>query len=747
MAKPESRGQLINFGLRKLGYPVLEINLDTDQIHDALDDTIQLYNERHYNGIERMYLKYKITQDDIDRGSAKDTNGVGIVTTTGISTSNVTVTNNFYETSNFLSMPDHVIGVNKIFKFDTSSISGGMFSIKYQLFLNDLYYFNSVELLQYAMTKTYLEDIDFLLTTDKQIRFNQRQDRLYLDIDWGAQTVDTFIVIDCLRALDPEEYKQVYNDPFVKLYFVALLKKQWGMNLIKFRGTKLPGGIELNGREIYDDGVREIEALEQRMARDYELPPLDFIGWWIMALNPYFLQGSRGEQRLVQSLINEHLKIYGVEITFIPRKFVNRQSIIEEVTASKFDDNFAIEAYVDTYDGYQGAGDVLTKFGMSLRDEVTLTISKERFEEFISPFMNSDEDIELASRPREGDLVYFPLGQRLFEIKFVEHEDPFYQLGSTYVYKLKCELFEYEDEVIDTSIDTIDSQVDDVGYITTLQLTGIGRTATANAIINTGYIQKIFLNNDGFNYSSTPTVSISTSPNGNVLANATAVAITTVRAGSQSVEKILLTNAGFGYTETPTITITGGGGSGAAATCLLEKTFNGVVRFVMTDNGIGFGTVPIVTVAQPGSGTTAVGIASIGNVGSFNQVNSIFIQDAGRGYSSSPTVTITNPETMSGIGTYQFNEVVQGMRSGTQARVKSWDYDTKILQISNVGVGTTTPGFFAGEDIKGLSSGALYSVTSYNKDDTTDKYNEGDIFESEADLLIDFSESNPFGSF
>jgi len=466
-----------------------------------------------------------------------------------------------------------------------------------------------------------------------------------------------------------------------------------------------------------------------------------------MALNPYFLQGSRGEQRLVQSLINEHLKIYGVEVTFIPRKFVNRASIIEEVTASKFDDNFAIEAYVDTYDGYAGAGDVLTKFGMSLRDEVTLTISKERFEEFISPFMNSDDDIELASRPREGDLVYFPLGQRLFEIKFVEHEDPFYQLGSTYVYKLKCELFEYEDEVIDTSIDAIDTQVDDVGYITTLQLTGIGRTATANAIINTGYVQKIFLNNDGFNYGSTPTVSISTSPNGNSLANATAVAITTVRAGSQSVEKILLTNAGFGYTETPTITITGGGGSGAAATCSIEKTFNGVVRFVMTDNGIGFGTVPIVTIAQPGSGTTAVGIASIGNIGSFKQVNSIFIEDAGRGYTSVPTVTIANPETMSGIGTYQFNEVVQGMRSGTQARVKSWDYDTKILQISNVGIGTTTTGFFTGEDIKGLSSGALFSVTSYNKDDTTDKYNEGDIFESEADLLIDFSESNPFGSF
>ena len=181
------------------------------------------------------------------------------------------------------------------------------------------------------------------------------------------------------------------------------------------------------------------------------------------------------------------LKIYGVEVTFIPRKFVNQSTIIEEVTASKFDDNFLIEAYVENYDGYAGAGDVLTKFGMSLRDEVTLTISKERFEEFIAPFMDADDDIELSSRPREGDLVFFPLGQRLFEIKFVEHEEPFYQLGSNYVYKLKCELFEYEDEVIDTSIDAIDTQVDDVGYIATLQLVGIGITATASAGIGTGY--------------------------------------------------------------------------------------------------------------------------------------------------------------------------------------------------------------------------------------------------------------------
>ena len=470
-----------------------------------------------------------------------------------------------------------------------------------------------------------------------------------------------------------------------------------------------------------------------------------------MALNPFFLQGSQGEQRLVQDLINEQLQIYGVEITFIPRKFVNQKTIIEEVQSSKFDDNFAIEAYVENFDGYAGAGDVLTKFGMSLRDEVTLTISKERFEEFIAPFMNADDDITLASRPREGDLVFFPLGQRLFEIKFVEHEDPFYQLGSTYVYKLKCELFEYEDEVIDTSIEAIDTQVEDVGYITTLQLVGVGRTATANAVIGSGYINQIFLNNDGSGFTGTPTVAITTSPSGNTADNATAVAFTTERAGVRSVEKILLTNAGVGYTVAPIITISGGGGIGAAATVGINTASNGVVRFIVTDEGVGYGTEPTVTVSNPNLGIAsqkAIGIASIGidlSTG-FNEVKSIFVQDPGKNYDNTVTVSISDPETISGIGTYLFNEVVQGMRSGTQARVKSWDQDTGILQVGNVGIGTTTTGFFPGEDIKGLTSEALFSVATF-ADDTTDKYNEGDIFESEADLLIDFTESNPFGSF
>ncbi len=470
-----------------------------------------------------------------------------------------------------------------------------------------------------------------------------------------------------------------------------------------------------------------------------------------MALNPYFLQGSQGEQRLVQNLINEHLKIYGIEVTYIPRKFVNKSTIIEEVTASKFDDNFSVEMYVNSYDGYSGAGDVLSKFGMSLRDEVELTVSKERFEEFIAPFMNASDDIELSSRPREGDLIFFPLGARLFEIKFVEHEDPFYQLGKNYVYKLKCELFEYEDEVIDTSLDIIDTQVQEEGYIATLQLVGVGVTATAVASINTGYIREIFLNNDGSGFTGTPTVAISTSPSGQSGDNATAVAFTTERAGVRSVEKILLTNAGANYTTPPIITISGGGGTGAAATCSINTTSQGVVRFVITDNGIGFGTVPTVTISNPQAGVAsdrAVGIASIGDAGNgFNQLNSILIQNAGQGYTSLPTVTISDPETISGIGTYIFNEIIEGQRSKTRARVKNWDQDTGILSISNVGVGTTTLGFFAGEDIKGLTSGALFSVSIYDKDDSTDKYNEGDIFESEADAILDFTESNPFGNY
>ena len=276
MAQPSSRQELIDYCKRQLGAPVLEINVADEQVEDLVDDALQYFHERHFDGVTQTFLKYKITQEDVDRGRGN----VGIATTTASTTIVGTATTfSFEENSNYLQVPPHIIGVNKIFKFDgTNSITNNMFSVKYQLFLNDIYFFGSTELLTYAMTKTYLEDIDFLLSTDKQIRFNQRQDRLYLDIDWASAAVDSYIIIDCNRLLDPNDFTRVYNDSFLKKYLTILIKRQWGQNRIKFQGVKLPGGIELNGRQIYDDAQRELDQLMERMSNTYELPPLDMIG-------------------------------------------------------------------------------------------------------------------------------------------------------------------------------------------------------------------------------------------------------------------------------------------------------------------------------------------------------------------------------------------------------------------------------------------------------------------------------------
>ena len=279
MAQPSSREGLIDYAKRQLGFPVLEINVADEQFQDLLDDAIQVYQERHYDGIVRMYLKYKITQEDIDRGEARggDKNA-GITTTTGTSTVGLSTSFNFEENQNYLQMPPSVIGVNQIFKIRSDTVYDGLFNIKYQLFLNDLYQFGSIDLLHYSMVQTYLEDITFLLNPDMKFRFNIRQDRLYIDTDFKTINVGDHFVIDCFRILDPNDFTQVYNDQFLKRYFTALCKKQWGQNLIKFQGVQLPGGVQLNGRQIYDDGVKEIDELRAKMSSDYEMPPLDMIG-------------------------------------------------------------------------------------------------------------------------------------------------------------------------------------------------------------------------------------------------------------------------------------------------------------------------------------------------------------------------------------------------------------------------------------------------------------------------------------
>ena len=555
-----------------------------------------------------------------------------------------------------------------------------------------------------------------------------------------------------------------------------------------------------------------------------------------MALNPFFLQGSPGEQRLIQDLINEQLQIYGVEVTYIPRKFVNKSTIIEEVQSSKFDDNFLLEAYVNTYEGYSGAGDIMTKFGVSLRDEVTLTISKERFEDFIAPFLNID-DYEIATRPREGDLIFFPLGQRLFEVKFVEHEQPFYQLGKNYVYQLQCELFEYEDEIIDTGVDEIDTEVEEDGFITTLNLVGSGETASASAVIRTGYIRTLTLLNDGSGYTSTPTVSISTSrdPAG---VNASAVAITTSVGGVFSIKELILTNAGAAYSVAPSIRILGGGGSGAIATCGIETVQKGVISYTVTESGSGYTVPPTITVASPGTGTTAVPVSVIDV--SNTTLQSIRAGNPGIGYTVVPTVTVADPNIITGRGNFEYNDLVVGQTSNTEARVRSWDLDTKVLKVTNVGIGSTVSGFIPGEEVRvqtgigntglkihkttfvakftrtntfvsagttnifvgsantslfnigddiepidhvigagvtvhsvsgtggtlrisertlntsfkqgltlsiGSTEFVAYNISQYDNRDIYDDFSSNDEFETEADDIIDFAETNPFGTY
>ena len=283
MASPSNRTEFVNYCKRQLGAPVLEINIADEQVEDVIDDAVQYFQERHFDGVAQAYLKYKITQDDIDRGRASmETNKkqTGITTTTATADiAGTDTTFSYYENSNFLQIPPAVIGVTKIYHFDgTNTMTNNMFSVKYQMFLNDIYYWGATELLTYAMTKTYLEDINFLLTTEKQIRFNKRMDRLYLDIDWGSVSKDDYLVIDCFRQLDPNDYGRDWNDSFLKKYATALMKRQWGQNLLKFQGVKLPGGVELNGRQIYDDAEKDLEIIREQMSNTYELPPLDMIG-------------------------------------------------------------------------------------------------------------------------------------------------------------------------------------------------------------------------------------------------------------------------------------------------------------------------------------------------------------------------------------------------------------------------------------------------------------------------------------
>jgi hypothetical protein len=456
-----------------------------------------------------------------------------------------------------------------------------------------------------------------------------------------------------------------------------------------------------------------------------------------MALNPYFIQGNYSEQRLLQDLINEQLKMYGVQIGYLPRSYAINDGVLKENILARFNDNYYMEAYISSYGGFGGGGDLLTKFGVQGSDDLSLIISREKFEDFITPFIEAeldDENLKISNRPKEGDLIYFPLTDTLFEIKFVEHEVEFYQLNKLYVYELRCEPFMFEDEVIDTGAYEIDTSVAERGVDAVLTLVGTANTAGAGTtVVPFGAVQQVHLVNDGWGYTSAPTVTFSAAPSGGV--TATAVAITTSKSivgytSSLSIDRIVLTNPGGGYTMAPTITISGGGGSGGIATASLG---NGTISRIQINNaGANYSRTPTITIAPPtGAGTTATAEVFLTN----GSVSRIYVTNAGSGYTSAPSITLSHPGI--GTGNYLYNEVITGETSGTKAIVKDWNASAKELKVYRS----------AGTYHTGIGSTGRYIFKSADYFVDPDLYAENDEIEAEADTFLDFSETNPFGEY
>lgn len=465
-------------------------------------------------------------------------------------------------------------------------------------------------------------------------------------------------------------------------------------------------------------------------------------------LNPFFLQGSKTEQGLIQDLINEQLRMYGIDVHYLPRKYITEKTVIKEVIESKFDNAYPIEAYIDSYDGYGDNPTILSKFGIQALNEITLIISRERFKNYISPLIKDQENVKLSSRPKEGDLIYFPLGDRLFEIKYVEHEKPFYQLQGLYTYELRCELFRYEDEIIDTSIEEIDDNISGsigedskpIGVVQKLTMVGVGVTATAIVQIVNGGITSIIVTNRGGGYTSTPTVGVSSAPVGGRTASAIAKMIGGIvvcndntNPSAQSVQSVEITNAGYGYTTSPGVRFIGGGGNGATG---IASIGNGVVGIVtITNHGSGYATPPTIIF----TGISSVSAAATAVVSAAGTISQIRITNSGLGYTVAPTITIGSPN-VGGIGTFIFNEVVTGSQSGVTARVRSWNATTNVLEVSNV-----NGQFIAGENLVGTASSASYKLRSIDTLVIKDGFANNDEIEAEADKIIDFSEGNPFG--
>ena len=452
-----------------------------------------------------------------------------------------------------------------------------------------------------------------------------------------------------------------------------------------------------------------------------------------MTLNSYFLNGSYSEQKLVQDLINEQIRMYGQDVYYMPRKFIKENKVVREVIISKFDESFIIEAYISTVDGFGGQGDILSKFGVRSTDEITFIISKERYQSLITPFISDDPKVKVVERPQEGDLIFLPLDNALFEIKYVEGKRPFYQLNDLYIYELRCELYEYEDEIISTGVDIVDKNIQDFKYVTTITMVD---NSASSAVLGIGLtqnksVQYVDIINGGYGYKSTPSVKFTKAPSGGV--TATAVAILQNQGNNSTIGSILITNPGAGYTISPKVDIVSSSGSGFIGTSIISSGVLGPIRII--SGGYNYPTPPNISISTSPTGQNAQAIPVLTTLGI---VTSIRFVNAGAGYTQTPTIQIGSPVGIS-TGNYVYNEIVRGVSTGTSAYVNDWDYDTRILKLSPINGNYTLGEVIVGDE-------ASYTVFSIN-DDPTVAYADNTTIEEEADMILDFDEKNPFGDF
>ena len=300
MARPNTRATFKEYCLRSLGKPVIDINVDEDQVEDRIDEAVQYFSQYHTDGVERMYLKYKVTADDkvrlrknndftvfeegtyadnieLESGTNTDLEGAGdLLGEDGkaihLESSNL-VSTKYEENQNYLVIPDSVLSVINIFPLsDRANLN--MFDVRYQLRLNDLYDFSSTSIVHYEMTMRHLDFLDHILVGEKPIRFNTLSNRLYIDMDWAEDIdADEYLIIECYRQLDPTQHTRMFDDIMLKRYATALIKRQWGQNLSKFNGTAMLGGVTLNGPELFSTAIQEQQKLEEEIRLNFEEPP------------------------------------------------------------------------------------------------------------------------------------------------------------------------------------------------------------------------------------------------------------------------------------------------------------------------------------------------------------------------------------------------------------------------------------------------------------------------------------------